>query len=40
METGWIWVNGVCYYLHSDGHMAANETVDGYYLDASGAWVA
>ena len=39
MKTGWLNDNGTWYYLKSSGAMAANETIDGYYLNASGAWV-
>ena len=38
-KGGWQWINGSCYYFYEDGHMAANETVDGAYVDGSGAWV-
>lgn len=40
METGWLHSGGEWYYLYSDGTMAADTTIDGYYVDASGAWVA
>ena len=40
MVTGWNWINGKCYYFYSNGAMAANTTVNGYRVDASGAWVA
>ena len=39
MATGWIQVNGTWYYMYSNGKMASNTWVDGYYLNASGAWV-
>ena len=39
MATGWNWVNAKCYYFNASGKMAANTTVGGYKLDASGAWV-
>ena len=39
MKTGWYNDNGTWYYLYSTGEMAANTTVDGYYLNGSGAWV-
>ena len=38
METGWVQSNGEWYYLYSDGSMASSTTIDGYLLDASGAW--
>ena len=38
-KGGWQWINGSCYYFYEDGHMAADETVDGAYVDGSGAWV-
>ena len=31
--------NGTWYYLYSDGAMASNTVIDGYSLDASGAWI-
>lgn len=39
MVTGWYKVNGTWYYSYSDGKMAANTTIGGYTLNASGAWV-
>ena len=39
MATGWLNDNGTWYYLNGNGSMAANTTVDGYTLNASGAWV-
>ena len=40
MVTGWYMANpGQWYYLRADGSMAANTTVDGYYVNASGVWV-
>jgi hypothetical protein len=44
MMTGWQQINGTWYYLNpvSDGTrgaMAVNTTVDGYYVNADGAWV-
>ena len=38
MTTGWNWVGNKCYYFNTSGKMAANTTVGGYKLDASGAW--
>lgn len=38
MMTGWNNILGTYYYFHNDGLMAANEWVDGYWLDSSGAW--
>lgn len=40
MKTGWLSDGGNWYYLKSDGTMARNTTVDGYKLNASGAWAA
>ena len=37
MKTGWLNDNGTWYYLNASGAMAANTTVDGYKLNASGA---
>ncbi len=39
MATGWTYVDGNWYYLYSDGSMASNTVIDGYKLNASGAWV-
>lgn len=44
MLTGWQQINGIWYYLNpiSDGTrgiMAVNTTIDGYYVNADGAWV-
>ncbi len=47
MLTGWQWIDGRCYYLadrsgnnHLEGVMYINErTPDGYFVDASGAWI-
>jgi hypothetical protein len=39
MKTGWLNDNGTWYYLNASGAMLANTTVDGYKLNASGAWV-
>ncbi len=44
MMTGWQQINGVWYYLNpvSDGTrgaMAVNTSIDGYYVNADGAWV-
>lgn len=38
MQTGWINSNGNWYYCWGDGSMASNTTVDGCYLNESGAW--
>jgi len=39
MKTGWVNDNGTWYYLNASGSMLANTTIDGYKLNASGAWV-
>lgn len=39
MRTGWLNDTKAWYYLNTDGSMAANTTIDGYTLDASGAWI-
>ena len=36
---GWQQIDGKWYYFDADGWMLADTYVDGYYLDASGAWV-
>ncbi|NFE84601.1 hypothetical protein FC754_10705 [Clostridium botulinum] len=37
-STGWRLINGNWYYFYSDGYMAHDTTIDGYYLNSSGAW--
>ena len=39
MATGWKNINNVWYYLYSDGSMAFSTSIDGYNLNASGAWI-
>jgi hypothetical protein len=39
MKTGWLNDNGTWYYLNDNGSMASNTVIDGYTLDASGAWI-
>ncbi len=39
MQTGWQKVDDKWYYLYSDGSMAIDTVIDGYTVDASGAWV-
>jgi len=36
--TGWRNLNGSWYYFNSDGYMAHDTIIDGYYLNSSGAW--
>ena len=36
-HSSWQKINGTWYYFKGDGYMATNETIDGYYVDASGA---
>ncbi|MBC8559768.1 InlB B-repeat-containing protein [Fumia xinanensis] len=38
MATGWTWIGNRCYYLYPNGKMASNTTIDGYRIDATGAW--
>ncbi|WP_294392812.1 starch-binding protein [uncultured Clostridium sp.] len=38
MAIGWKNVNSTWYYLYSDGSMAYSTSIDGYNLDADGAW--
>ena len=38
MQTGWVQVSGKWYYLYADGSMAANTVIDGYRLNAQGAY--
>ena len=39
MQTGWVYDGSNWYYMYSDGSMASNTTIDGYVLNASGAWI-
>jgi hypothetical protein len=34
----WLQIDGSWYYFKDNGYMAANEWVDGYYLDSNGVW--
>ncbi|WP_026887893.1 leucine-rich repeat domain-containing protein [Clostridium beijerinckii] len=36
--TGWKLINSKWYYFDSKGYMAKDTTIDGYYLNGSGAW--
>lgn len=40
MLTGWQFIDGAWYYLDGSGAMAANQWIDGYYVDGSGRWIA
>ncbi|BCZ45591.1 hypothetical protein psyc5s11_16580 [Clostridium gelidum] len=40
MKRGWIYDGGNWYYFYSSGQMAHNTTIDGYYVNSSGAWVS
>ncbi|MVX63365.1 hypothetical protein GKZ28_06590 [Clostridium chromiireducens] len=35
----WKSINGNWYYFFADGYMAHNTSIDGYYVNSSGAWV-
>lgn len=37
-SKGWKLINGNWYYFNNDGYMAHDTTIDGYYLNSSGAW--
>lgn len=37
--TGWNLINDKWYYFYSDGYMAKDTWIDGYYLNISGAWI-
>lgn len=37
--TGWKLIDGNWYYFYSDGYMAKDKTIDGYYLNSSGVWI-
>ena len=36
-QSQWLWINGKCYYFESDGYLATNKYVDGYWVGADGA---
>lgn len=36
--TGWRLINGNWHYFYSDGYMAHDTTIGGYYLNSDGAW--
>jgi len=38
MQTGWIQDGNTWYYMKPSGAMAANEYVDGYWINANGSW--
>ena len=39
MLTGWQWFGDQCYYFYSDGRLARDTLVEGYYVDADGIWI-
>lgn len=39
LNNGWNQIDGKWYYFKESGVMASNETVEGYYVGADGAWV-
>ena len=40
MAAGWISIEGKWYYLYGDGSMAKSATINGYYVDENGDWIA
>ena len=34
----WVWIDEKCYYFKGNGYMATNQTIDGNYVGADGAW--
>ena len=38
-KNTWKWIDGKCYYFHEDGRMAANEYIDGNFVDGNGVWI-
>ena len=38
MRTGWQMAGGKDYFFKSDGSMASDEYIDGYYLEKNGTW--
>lgn len=39
IKEGWIQINNKWYYIYSDGLMATDTTIDGYYINKNGVWV-
>ncbi|MDO5516141.1 MAG: leucine-rich repeat protein [Clostridium sp.] len=39
VKSKWVYTGGKWYYLKDNGNMARNTSIDGYYVDDSGAWV-
>lgn len=37
--TGWRYINGSWYYFNSQGYMAHDTVIDGYYVNSNGQWV-
>jgi len=35
-QSQWVWIDGSCYYFGSDGYMATNQYVDGYWIGSDG----
>ncbi|EHI97642.1 cell wall binding repeat-containing protein [Clostridium sp. DL-VIII] len=38
--TGWRNIDGNWYYFYSDGYMASDTTIDGYYVNSNGVWIS
>ncbi|MBE5972477.1 MAG: N-acetylmuramoyl-L-alanine amidase family protein [Lachnoclostridium sp.] len=38
MLTGWQEIGGLYYFFYADGHKAANEYINGFYVDYNGVW--
>ena len=39
MVTGWQRINYRWYYFNASGELLTNRYIDGYYVDANGAWI-
>ena len=37
-NTGWKLIDGNWYYFYSDGYMAHDTTIEGFYLNSAGTW--
>lgn len=37
-QSQWVWINGKCYYFESDGYLATNKYIDGYWVGSDGAY--
>ena len=38
IQNCWKWIGDFCYYFYEDGHMASDERIESFYVNASGEW--